>query len=105
MTVSLIAARSENDIIGQDGSIPWHLPADLQHFKRLTTGHTIVAGRKTFQSIGRPLVRIVSDWGKNRSLIGFFKMEYSRIGSTPSFSSERVTASPSSTGPYTVKDF
>ena len=55
MIVSLIAARSENDVIGQDGGIPWHLPADLQHFKRLTTGHTIVTGRKTFQSIGRPL--------------------------------------------------
>ena len=55
MTVSLIAARSENDVIGRHGGIPWHLPADLQHFKRLTTGHTIVTGRKTFQSIGRPL--------------------------------------------------
>ncbi len=55
MTVSLIAARSENDVIGRHGAIPWHLPADLQHFKRLTTGHTIVTGRKTFQSIGRPL--------------------------------------------------
>ena len=55
MTVSLIAARSDNDIIGRDRGIPWHLPADLKHFKRLTTGHTIIMGRKTFESIGRAL--------------------------------------------------
>ncbi len=55
MTVSLIAARSENDVIGRNGGIPRHHPADLQHYKRLTTGHTIETGRKTFQSIGRPL--------------------------------------------------
>jgi dihydrofolate reductase len=55
MTVSLIAARSENDVIGRDQGIPWHLPADLRHFKRLTTGHTIIMGRKTFECIGRAL--------------------------------------------------
>jgi dihydrofolate reductase len=55
MTVSIVAARSENDIIGRGQHIPWHLPADLKHFKNLTTGHTIVMGRKTFDSIGRAL--------------------------------------------------
>ncbi len=55
MTVSLVAARSENDIIGHGPDIPWHLPADLEYFKNLTTGHTIVMGRKTFDSIGRAL--------------------------------------------------
>ena len=55
MTVSIVAARSENDIIGRGPDIPWHLPADLKHFKKLTTGHTIVMGRKTFDTIGRAL--------------------------------------------------
>lgn len=55
MRLSLIAARAENDVIGRDTGIPWHLPADLAHFKALTTGHTVVMGRKTYESIGRPL--------------------------------------------------
>ena len=55
MTLSIVAARSENDIIGRGQDIPWHLPADLKYFKDLTTGHTIVMGRKTFESIGRTL--------------------------------------------------
>ena len=44
-------------MIGRDGSLPWHLPADLAFFKRSTTGHAIVMGRKTYESIGRPLPR------------------------------------------------
>ena len=55
MSVALVAARSENGVIGHGGKIPWHLPADLKHFKALTTGHVIIMGRKTFESIGRPL--------------------------------------------------
>jgi|GEM_PF-232679 len=55
MPDSLIVALSENRVIGRDGRLPWHLRADLQRFKRLTMGHTIVMGRKTFESIGRPL--------------------------------------------------
>ncbi len=55
MIVSLIYAQSENGVIGQNNQLPWHLPADLQHFKKITTGHTIVMGRKTYESIGRPL--------------------------------------------------
>lgn len=57
MTLSLILATSENRVIGRDGDLPWHLPADLKRFKRLTVGHSIVMGRKTFESIGRPLPR------------------------------------------------
>lgn len=53
--VSLVVAMSENRVIGRDGRLPWHLPDDLQHFKRLTLGNTIIMGRKTFDSIGRPL--------------------------------------------------
>ena len=54
-TITLIAAMGKNRAIGLDGRMPWHLPADLQHFKRVTMGKTIVMGRKTWQSIGRPL--------------------------------------------------
>jgi dihydrofolate reductase len=50
-----IAAMSENRVIGCNGAIPWHLPEDFRWFKRMTTGNVIVMGRKTFQSIGKPL--------------------------------------------------
>jgi dihydrofolate reductase len=55
MRVSIIVAVAENGIIGRDGELPWHLSADLQHFKRITMGHTIIMGRRTWESIGRPL--------------------------------------------------
>jgi dihydrofolate reductase len=55
MRVSLIAALAENGIIGRGGQLPWHLSADLKRFKRLTMDHTIIMGRKTWESIGRPL--------------------------------------------------
>ena len=55
MTVSLVVAASINNVIGSDGGLPWHLPDDLRHFKRLTTGKPVVMGRRTFESIGRPL--------------------------------------------------
>ncbi len=54
--VSLIAALSKYDrAIGKDGSLPWRLPPDMQRFKRLTMGHPVIMGRKTFESIGKPL--------------------------------------------------
>ena len=53
--LSLLVAVSDNGVIGLDNDLPWHLPKDLQWFKRLTTGRTIIMGRKTFESIGRPL--------------------------------------------------
>jgi dihydrofolate reductase len=55
MTVSLVVAAAKNNVIGRDGELPWHLPDDLRHFKRLTTGKPIIMGRRTFESIGRPL--------------------------------------------------
>lgn len=55
MEISIIVATSKNSVIGRDGGIPWHLSADLKRFKALTTGHPIVMGRRTFESIGRPL--------------------------------------------------
>jgi len=53
--VTLIAALGKNRAIGLDGRMPWHLPAELQHFKRTTMGKALVMGRKTWQAIGRPL--------------------------------------------------
>lgn len=55
MTVTLIAAVARNGVIGADGGIPWHLPEDFAHFKATTLGHTLVMGRATYDSIGRPL--------------------------------------------------
>jgi dihydrofolate reductase len=53
--ITLVVARARNGVIGVDNRLPWHLPADLQHFKRVTLGKPIVMGRHTFESIGRPL--------------------------------------------------
>ncbi len=55
MTLHLIAAMSRERCIGKGGTLPWRLPEDLKHFKRLTTGHAIIMGRKTFESIGKAL--------------------------------------------------
>jgi len=53
--VSLVVAMAENNVIGKDGDLPWHIPADLKHFKSVTMGKPIVMGRRTYESIGRPL--------------------------------------------------
>lgn len=53
--ICLIAALATNRVIGKNNALPWHLPADLKRFKALTMGHPVVMGRKTFESIGRPL--------------------------------------------------
>lgn len=53
--LTAVFAAAENDVIGRDNALPWHLPADLAHFKRVTMGKPILMGRRTFQSIGRPL--------------------------------------------------
>lgn len=50
-----IVAMDQHDVIGHDGQMPWSLPNDLKHFKEITMGHTVIMGRKTFESIGRPL--------------------------------------------------
>ncbi len=55
MIISLIAAAAENDVIGAHGELPWKLSADLKRFRELTTGHPVIMGRKTYESIGRPL--------------------------------------------------
>ena len=67
--VSLVVAMARNGVIGRDNQLPWHLPGDLKYFKSVTMGKPIVMGRKTYDSIGRPLpgrTNIVitrSDWG------------------------------------------
>lgn len=53
--ITLVVARARNGVIGNAGALPWQLPADLRHFKAITIGKPVVMGRKTFESIGRPL--------------------------------------------------
>lgn len=55
ISISIIVAYASNYVIGKDGKLPWHIPADLKYFKELTYGSPIIMGRKTFDSIGRPL--------------------------------------------------
>ena len=55
LNLTAVVAMTPNRVIGMDGKLPWHLPDDLAFFKRMTTGRPIVMGRKTFESIGRPL--------------------------------------------------
>ena len=55
MKIAMIAAMAKNRIIGADNDMPWHLPADLKHFKAITLGKAVIMGRKTYESIGRAL--------------------------------------------------
>lgn len=57
MKISLIVAMDRNRVIGTDNRLPWHLPADLKHFRALTIGKPVLMGRKTYQSIGKPLAK------------------------------------------------
>ncbi|GAA4730059.1 dihydrofolate reductase [Flavisolibacter ginsenosidimutans] len=70
MLISLLVAASENNVIGKDNKLPWHLPDDLKYFKNLTWAMPILMGRKTFDSIGKPLpgrksivITRNNDWG------------------------------------------
>lgn len=55
MRLFAVVAVADNGVIGKDGGMPWHLPADLAHFKRVTLGKPVIMGRRTWESIGRPL--------------------------------------------------
>ncbi len=55
MIISLIAAMDKNRLIGRENGMPWHLPADFNHFKDITLGKPVIMGRKTFESLGKPL--------------------------------------------------
>jgi dihydrofolate reductase len=57
VTLNIIVAMTASRVIGRDGRMPWHLPEDLKLFRTLTTGNTVIMGRKTYQSMGRPLPR------------------------------------------------
>lgn len=55
MTTTIVVAISENNAIGKDNQLLWYLPKDLKHFKEITSGHTVIMGRKTYDSVGKPL--------------------------------------------------
>jgi len=55
MIVSIVVAIAENHAIGKDNQLLWYLPKDLKHFKTITSGHTVIMGRKTYESVGKPL--------------------------------------------------
>ncbi len=57
MKLTAVVAASDNDVIGSGNALPWHLPADLAHFKRITMGKPVLMGRRTWESIGKPLAR------------------------------------------------
>lgn len=57
MNISIVVAISENHVIGKDNKLLWYLPNDLKHFKEITSGHTVIMGRKTYESVGKPLPR------------------------------------------------
>jgi dihydrofolate reductase len=73
MIVSLIAAVAENRIIGRGDELPWRLPADMRHFKELTTGHTVIMGRRTFETLRQPLPN-------RRNVVVTRDREYRRTG-------------------------
>ncbi len=79
MIVSLVLAMAENRVIGRAGGLPWHLPKDLQCFKKLTVDHTVIMGRKTFEEIKQPLAN-------RRNVV---------ISRQPSFQPRGVTVVPS----------
>jgi dihydrofolate reductase len=85
--VVLVAARASNGVIGRDGGIPWRIPADFAHFKRVTVGHPLVLGRTTFEGIGKPLpdrqsivVTRDADWAWDGVLVARSVEEALRMG-------------------------
>ena len=71
--ISLVVAVSQNNIIGREGSVPWHLPEDLTHFRELTTGHSIIMGRRTYETIGKALK-------KRKNIVLSRRTEYEAAG-------------------------
>ena len=99
-SIAIIVAASNNGIIGRDGKLPWRLSADLARFKQLTMGHAIIMGRKTFESIGRPLpgrLSIVlthnSDWRTDHEevkVVSSLEEALELVSQAEGFSSERA---------------
>lgn len=84
--VAIIVAMTSERVIGSGDTLPWHLPEDLQLFKRLTMGHTIIMGRKTYQSIGRPLP------GRHNIVLGQFQKAPPGIQVCSSFMAGLISA-------------
>lgn len=85
--ISLVVAMAENRVIGKENRLPWHLPQDLKHFKSITMGHPVIMGRKTYESIGRPLpnrINIVitrkEDWSVDGVIVCHDIEEALRLG-------------------------
>ena len=89
MTISLVVAVAENGVIGRENALPWRLSADLRRFKELTMGHTVIMGRKTFESIGKGLTG-------RRNLVVSRNPEFRPEGATrvPSLEAAFETAGP-----------
>lgn len=85
-TISLIVAAADNNVIGMDNKMPWHIPADFKHFKEITTGKPCIMGRKTYESIldqlGKPL--------PNRSSIVISRQGYTHTGATSASTLEQA---------------
>ncbi|OTF03382.1 dihydrofolate reductase [Halorubrum sp. SD612] len=92
----LVAAVAENRVIGDDGGMPWHYPADLAHFKRLTTGHPVIVGRKTYESVvdrlGGPLPDRTSVVLTKRSIDDADLPDGAVVASDPDAAVERAAA-------------
>jgi dihydrofolate reductase len=89
----MILARSDNGVIGKDGRLPWHLPADLRHFKMLTQGRPMIMGRKTFESLpglldGRRHIVLTRDraWSEDGAEVAHSVEEAIRIANAPHMS-------------------
>ena len=91
--IIIIVAIAKNGVIGRDGKLPWHLPSDLNHFKRTTMGFPLIMGRKTFDSIGRPLPgrdNIVLTRNKDIELPGCIKVYTMEVALKHCESQEKV---------------
>ena len=95
MEISIVVAASRNGVIGRQGGLPWRLPADLARFKKLTMGHPIIMGRKTYESIGRPLP------GRQNIIISRDK-NYSQPGAITVSSLEAALAAAKSDRAYVI---
>jgi dihydrofolate reductase len=84
--VALIAAVARNGVIGSNNSLPWHLPEDLKRFRALTSGHTVIMGRKTWESIGKPLP-------KRQNIVVSRQAGFSLAGASVATSLEEAVAS------------
>jgi dihydrofolate reductase len=88
MKLTAVVAASDNDVIGSGNALPWHLPADLAHFKRITMGKPVLMGRRTFESIGKPLP------GRLNLVLSRGAIEWPGVERVASFDEARARAAP-----------